>query len=82
MNKVQIINSRDLAVCPTRNMLPSHWSHYDEDGLCNHGRLCGYTDEFGGPCLLAVDNHRKDRRGRLHHDDGKRGPLEASIWVR
>ena len=81
MNRTQIVPSSAFAQCPTMNMSPSQWSHYDEDGRCNHGRVCGYEDENGGPCILAVDGHPTDRQKNLRHDDGFRWP-KSSVWVR
>ena len=82
MNKTQIVPVSALASCKKGSWLPSHWDHYDEDGKCNCDRACGYTDEFGGPCILPVDEHPKDRRGALRHDDGRRAPKNTSVWVR
>lgn len=82
MNKIQIVPVSALSTCRYGILAVSHWNHYDEDGKCNCGRLCGYRDQFGGPCKLAADNHPKDRKGALRHDDGKRNPANTSVWVR
>lgn len=82
MSKAQIVPYSALKACPHGILAASHWNHYDQDGKCNCGRLCAYSDDFGGPCLLATDNHPRDRRGALHHDDGRRNPANTSVWVR
>lgn len=68
---MQIIPSSAISACPTRNMSPRHYSHYHLDAKCNHGRLCGYSDENGGPCTLSVEDHPQ-RGGKWVHDDGTR----------
>ena len=54
--------------CPRKSLAPAHWDHYQLDGKCNCGRVCGYSDEHGGPCILLLDEHPK------RHDDGQRSP--------
>ena len=76
-----IIPSSALATCPHFILAAGHWSHYEVDGKCNCGRLCGFSDADGGPCILPVDNHpRRARGGQLVHDDGRRN--EKNAWRR
>lgn len=82
MSKVQIVPFSAISACPHGILAPGHWNHYDQDHKCNCGRLCGYRDDFGGPCILATDGHPKDRKGALRHDDGQRNPANTSVWVR
>jgi hypothetical protein len=75
-----IIPSSALAKCPHMILSAAHWSHYAEDGKCNCDRICSYKDADGGPCKLLVDDHPRDRAGRLVHDDGDR--WQAGAWKR
>lgn len=82
MNKAQSVPFSAIKTCPHGILAPAHWNHYDQDAKCNCGRPCGYRDEFGGPCILATDNHPQDRQGVRTHDDGQRNPATVSAWVR
>lgn len=75
-----VIPSSALTACPHHILAVDHWSHYEFDGKCNCGRICGFSDADGGPCQLPVDNHPHRSGGQLVHDDGKRNPKNA--WRR
>lgn len=78
--RYHVLPSSALATCPKFIWSPGHWSHYEVDGKCNCGRVCGFTDADGGPCGLPVDNHPTRKSGQLVHDDGKRN--EQNAWRR
>jgi hypothetical protein len=79
---MHIVLSSQMHACPTMNMSAGHYTRVEDDGKCNHGKTCGYADEFGGPCILPLDDHPKDRSGSWRHDDGRRNPVNTSVWVR
>lgn len=78
--RIFTLPSSALATCPKFSWSPAHWDHYEQDGRCNCGRICGFSDTDGGPCILLVDDHAHRANGQLVHDDGRRTP--ASAWRR
>jgi hypothetical protein len=77
---MQIVPASALGACPRMIMSAWHWNRFHIDAKCNCGRLCGFTDAAGGPCVLLVDKHKTDREGHLRHDDGKRA--QRDVWIR
>lgn len=79
MVRAQSVPFSAIAACPQSRLDAQHFDHYSVDGKCNCGRICGYRDENGGPCILKVDGH-PSRAGEPVHDDGVR--FEPGKWRR